>query len=76
MPILTPEFAGTTIIWMIIGYGLALVFQLYMLYLNYKQSKVKDTTTKMLGLLADISGTLLRVEDLLKEKNAKGKKKK
>ena len=75
MPILTPEFAGTTLVWMLVGYGLALAFQLYMLYLNWKQSKVKDTTVQMIGLLNTISNTLFRVENLLKEKNVKKKRK-
>ena len=64
----TPEFAGNTIIFMIIGYVLALAFQMYMLFLNWKQSKVKDTTNKMLELLISID---ISLKYLLKEFNKK-----
>ena len=41
---LTPTNLGKSLGLMIIGYILALLFQIYMLYLNWKQSKVKETT--------------------------------
>ena len=34
--------------------GVAFVFQVYMLWLNWKQSKVKDTTTKLLKVAENI----------------------
>lgn len=48
MPALTPELAGQSVIIILVGYVIALIFQVYMLYLNWKQSKVKETTTDLL----------------------------
>jgi hypothetical protein len=45
---LTPEFAKNSMIFVMIGYVFALAFQLYMLYLNWKQSKVRDTQQKLI----------------------------
>lgn len=45
---LTPENAGNSLVILFVGYFLALIFQVYMLYLNWKQSKVKDTTTELI----------------------------
>lgn len=58
MPTFTPELAGTSLIVMLIGYVIALAFQVYMLYLNYKQAKVKDKTEIMIELLKEISKKL------------------
>jgi len=46
---LTPSFAGKSLVFILAGYLVALLFQIYMLYLNWKQSKVKDTTTELVG---------------------------
>ncbi len=48
MPALTPELAGTGLIASFGVMVVAIGFQIYMLYLNWKQSKVKDTTTELL----------------------------
>ena len=45
---LTPELAGTSLVVMVIMYVVVFAFNIYMLYLNWKQSQVKDTTTKLL----------------------------
>ena len=50
MPTLTPELAGQGLI---MSFGLmvvALAFQLYMLYLNWKQSKVKNQMGELIGI--------------------------
>ena len=43
------NFLEGSIIFMIIGYVLALVFQLYMLYLNWKQSRVNNQMGELLA---------------------------
>ena len=48
MPALTPELAGAGFVGSLFVMGIALIFQIYMLWLNWKQSKVKDTTTELL----------------------------
>lgn len=39
---LTADFLEGSIVIALIGYVIAFIFQLYMLYLNYKQSKVNN----------------------------------
>lgn len=58
MPTLTPELLGNSLIVMGISYVIVLCFQVYVLYLNWKQSKVKDlmielneTVNKILKLM-------------------------
>lgn len=51
---LTPEMAGNSMVIVLVGYVIALIFQVYMLYLNWKQSKVKDTQQKQIEILEDI----------------------
>ncbi|MCP3683958.1 MAG: hypothetical protein GY861_14850 [bacterium] len=62
---LTAESAATSLVVMFIIYGIAFAFQMYMLYLNWKQSKVKDTTT-------DLVNEVKAIRKLLEKK--KGKK--
>jgi len=45
---LTPELAGTSLVVLLISYVIVFAFNLYMLYLNWKQSKVKDITNQLL----------------------------
>ncbi len=58
MPTLTPEIAGAGLIGSFIAMGVALIFQVYMLYLNWKQSKVKNDSKMMIELLTEIRDTL------------------
>lgn len=51
---LTPSFLGNSLVIVMVGYGIALVFQLYMMYLNWKQSKVKENTTEIIKELKEI----------------------
>ena len=46
---LSPQVAGTSLIVMLISYFVAFALQVYMLYLNWKQSKVKDITTELVS---------------------------
>ncbi|KYK26298.1 hypothetical protein AYK26_05310 [Euryarchaeota archaeon SM23-78] len=62
---LTPEFAGTSIVVMFILYAVVLAFNIYMLYLNWKQSKVKETTTQM---LEEIKKTNKLLSEMLNKK--------
>ena len=45
---LTPELAGTSLVVLLISYVIVFAFNLYMLFLNWKQSKVKDITNQLL----------------------------
>ncbi|MCF7872474.1 hypothetical protein K9L97_05570 [Candidatus Woesearchaeota archaeon] len=45
---LTPQLLEGSLVFMIIGYAIALAFQIYVLYLNWKQSKVNDQMTQLL----------------------------
>ena len=47
MEILTQQFLGNSIIFMLIGYVIVLAFQLYMMFLNWKQSKVNDQMSEL-----------------------------
>lgn len=58
MPTLTPEMAGTGLIGSFVVMGIAFVFQIYMLYLNWKQSKVKNDSKIMIVLLTEIRDSL------------------
>ena len=58
MPTLTPEIAGAGFIGSLIAMGIALIFQIYMLYLNWKQSKVKNDSKTMIELLIEIRDLL------------------
>jgi uncharacterized membrane protein YgaE (UPF0421/DUF939 family) len=65
---LTPEFIGNSFIFVLIGYIIALAFQLYMMYLNWKQSKVNDQ-------MSDLVKEVREIKRILKQKNLKQKKK-
>lgn len=45
---LTPELAGTSLVASISMLFVAFLFQLYMLYLNWKQGKVKDLLPQLI----------------------------
>ena len=64
---------NTSMIVLFIGYGVAFVFQLYMLYLNWKQSKVKNTTEKLVEYIK-VQNTLLSdiLDEIRKEKQKDG----
>ena len=55
---LTPELLGGSIIFVGIGYLIALVFSVYQLYLNWKQSKVMDTQKEQIEILKEIRDLL------------------
>lgn len=54
MPQLTPEFAGNTLLIMLIGYIITLAYSVYMAILNYRQAKVKDLVIKTNEILEKI----------------------
>ena len=62
---LTPESLGNSLLFLFITYFVVLAFQIYMMYLNWKQSKVKD---EMGNLIKEVR----EIKDILKQKkNAK-----
>lgn len=46
---ITPEIIQGSLVLMVIIYVLAFAFQVYVLYLNWKQSKVNDQMTELLS---------------------------
>jgi hypothetical protein len=59
---LTPENTDRTIGIMIVGYFITLAYSVFMAFLNYKQSQVKDVLLKTNEILE-------RIEKKLAEKN-------
>jgi 4-amino-4-deoxy-L-arabinose transferase-like glycosyltransferase len=51
---LTPQFFGVSYLATMGAMAIAFIIQLMMLFWNWKQSKVKDTSEKMLGVLEEI----------------------
>jgi hypothetical protein len=58
---LTPDLAGTSLVVAFIVYFIAFIFNVYMLYLNWKQSKVRETTARM---LEEIKKTNVLLEEI------------
>lgn len=63
---LTPELAGTSLVVMIIMYVVIFAFNIYMLYLNWKQSKVKETTTQLVNEVKKTNKLLEEIKKKLK----------
>jgi hypothetical protein len=62
--LLTPEMVQGSFVGMIILYVVAFAFQVYMLFLNYKQSKVNNQMSELVKEVKEI-------KKLLKEKKKK-----
>lgn len=62
------NFLEGSIIFMLIGYLLALAFQLYMLYLNWKQSRVNNQMGELLEEVKGIRKELAKVKGKTKKK--------
>ena len=65
---LTPALAGKSLIVTFGALAVSLVFQVYMLYLNWKQSKVKNTQERQIELLENINMTLNSLDNKVIEK--------
>ena len=61
MPTLTPELLGNSLIVVALGYVLVVAFQIYVLYLNWKQSKVKD-------LMIELNDTVNKILKIMEKK--------
>jgi|GEM_PF-2212443 len=66
---LTPELAGTSLVVMLIIYVVVVAFNIYMMYLNWKQSKVKDITAQLLEETRKTNKLLTRLLTKLDEKS-------
>lgn len=51
---LNPETLGNSILIMLITYFIAFAFQIYMMYLNWKQSKVNNQMAELLSEVKNI----------------------
>ncbi len=61
---LNPQFIGNSIIALIITYIILFAFNIYVLYLNWKQSKVND---QMKDMLSEVS----KIREILENKKKK-----
>ena len=66
MPTLTPELAGTSIIASFFLLAIAFVFNAIMLWLNWKQAKVKDIMPKLIGEVKGIREDLKKYMEMKK----------
>ncbi len=55
---LTPDLIGGSFIAVMITYAIAFAFQLYMMYLNWKQSKVQNQMAELIKEVKDIKKLL------------------
>ncbi|MBN2367557.1 hypothetical protein JXC34_00950 [Candidatus Woesearchaeota archaeon] len=55
---LTPELLGNSFIVVLVSYAIAFAFQLYMLYLNWKQSRVHHQMDELIAEVKEIKGLL------------------
>lgn len=51
---LTPELLGNSFVLVLITYGIAFAFQIYMMYLNIKQSKVNNQMAELIKEVKEI----------------------
>ena len=51
---LTPEILGNSFVLVLITYGIAFAFQIYMMYLNVKQSKVNNQMEELIKEVKEI----------------------
>jgi hypothetical protein len=59
---LTPELLGNSFIIVFISYIIAFGFQLYMMYLNIKQSKVNNQMTELIQEVKEIKEALKKTK--------------
>ena len=55
---ITPELLGNSFVAILITYVVAFAFQVYMLYLNWKQSKVQNSMQSLLEEVKEIKQIL------------------
>ena len=58
MPVLTLELVGNSFIVLGITYIVLFIFQGYMMYLNWKQSKAKELLSELIEISKEIRGEL------------------
>ena len=55
---LTPEFIGNSFVVVLVSYIILFAFQLYMMYLNWKQSRVNNQMDDLIKEVREIKGIL------------------
>ena len=60
---LTPDLLGNSLAALFITYFVVLAFQIYMIYLNWKQSKVKDEMGTLIKEVQEIKEILKQKKD-------------
>lgn len=59
---LTPDLLGSSLVVVLVGYVIALAFQIVMFYLNFKQAKVNNQMKELIGIAREIKDAI-RKED-------------
>jgi hypothetical protein len=57
---LTPDTLGNSFVVLMISYGIAFAFQMFMTYLNWKQSKVNNQMDELINEVKEIKGMLAK----------------
>ncbi|MBN1502322.1 hypothetical protein JW930_02155 [Candidatus Woesearchaeota archaeon] len=65
---LTTDFIGGSFIFALVGYFIALLFQLYMMYLNWKQSKVNNQMDELIREIGKLTDEVKDIRKLIEKK--------
>lgn len=65
---ITPDLVGNSLVVMVIVYFVAFAFQIYVLYLNWKQAKVNNQMEELVSEVKEIR-KLLETKKVVKKKN-------
>ena len=71
---LTPELIGNSFVVVLISYIVLFAFQLYMMYLNWKQSRVNNQMEELIKEVKEIKGILKKKKNeksIFKKSSAK-----
>jgi len=55
---ITADFLGNSLVFILISYIVVFAFQVYMMYLNYKQSKVNNQMAELLKEVKEIKNLI------------------
>ena len=60
---LTPDLLGNSLVVVLIGYIIALAFQIFMFYLNWKQAKVNNQMKELIELTREIKDAVKKEDN-------------
>lgn len=65
---ITPDFVGNSFVIVLISYIIAFAFQLFMMYLNWKQSKVQNQMKDLIKEVEKITDEVKDIRKILEKK--------